>query len=244
MRSMIKRSGPPRFPIPNARIFITILNWSSPWFIPERRSNLVYNKRVLMNSLGLEDELFRAVEDYNTRAVGLSGSVTPGSGWDTALNRPYKRAMATAKEPATAFPYENDFPCASVIGEPGVPSGVIRATPVGIITCGAEYCINRKWSFMSLRYVMSCMLIAGALLASPELSLGRGGGGGGGHRFGGGFHGGGSHGGGFGGRGFGFRDRGFRDFDGGFFDFGYPYFYPFYYPYYYQYPFYGPYPGY
>jgi hypothetical protein len=48
-----------------------------------------------MNSLGLEDELFRAVEDYNTRAVGLSGSVTPGSGWDTALNRPYKRAMAT-----------------------------------------------------------------------------------------------------------------------------------------------------
>ena len=97
---------------------------------------------------------------------------------------------------------------------------------------------------MSLRYVMSCMLIAGALLASPELSLGRGGGGGGGHGFGGGFHGGGFHGGGFHGggfggrgfgfrdrgfrgRGFGFRDRGFRDFDGGFFGFGYPYFYRF-----------------
>src|ERR1700740_2229669 len=86
---------------------------------------------------------------------------------------------------------------------------------------GAQYCINRKWSFMSLRYVMSCMLIAGALLASPELSLGRGGGGGGGHGVGGGFHGGGFHGGGFhgggfggrfhgggfGGRGLGFRDR-------------------------------------
>src|ERR1700740_2457584 len=96
---------------------------------------------------------------------------------------------------------------------------------------GAQYCINRKWSFMSLRYVMSCMLIAGALLVSSELSLGRGGGGGGGHGFGGGFHGGGGHGfgggfhggvaghgfigaRGFGGRGFsgrgGFGDRGFR----------------------------------
>jgi hypothetical protein len=73
MRSMIKRSGPPRFPIPNARIFITILNWSSPWFIPERRSSLVYNKQVLMISLELEDELFRAVDDYNTRAVYSTG---------------------------------------------------------------------------------------------------------------------------------------------------------------------------
>src|ERR1700722_13461678 len=28
MRRIINRSGPPRFPIPNASIFITILNWS------------------------------------------------------------------------------------------------------------------------------------------------------------------------------------------------------------------------
>jgi hypothetical protein len=51
------------------------------------------------------------------------------------------------------------------------------------------------------------MLVAAALLVSPELSLGRGGGGGGGHGFGGGFHGGfAAHGlsgaRGFGGRGF------------------------------------------
>jgi hypothetical protein len=31
----------------------------------------------------------------NVAPLGFSGSVTPASGWDTALNRPYKRAMAT-----------------------------------------------------------------------------------------------------------------------------------------------------
>ena len=77
MRSMIKRSGPPRFPIPNARIFITILNWSSPWFIPERRSNLVYKKRAFMHSLELEYVLLREAEDYNTRAWYSTGSTGP-----------------------------------------------------------------------------------------------------------------------------------------------------------------------
>jgi len=84
---------------------------------------------------------------------------------------------------------------------------------------------------------MGCMLVVAALLVSPELSLGRGGGERGGHSFGGGFHGGfaghgfsgargirrqrlfrlGDHSRfadrGFGGRGRAFRDRGFRDFD-------------------------------
>jgi hypothetical protein len=39
---------------------------------------------------------------------------------------------------------------------------------------------------MRLGYLMGCMLVAAALLVSPELSLGPGGGGGGGHGFGGG----------------------------------------------------------
>jgi hypothetical protein len=34
MRRIINRSGPPKFPIPNASIFITILNWSDLMFIP------------------------------------------------------------------------------------------------------------------------------------------------------------------------------------------------------------------
>lgn len=57
---------------------------------------------------------------------------------------------------------------------------------------------------MRLGYLVACMLIAAALLVSPEPGLGRGGGG---HGFGGGFHG------GFAGHGFsgarGFRGRGF-----------------------------------
>jgi hypothetical protein len=77
MRRMINRSGPPRFPIPNARIFITILNWSSPWFIPERRSNLVYNKRVLMIST-VQFQLLR--HQRCTRAVieNAAGGRKPG----------------------------------------------------------------------------------------------------------------------------------------------------------------------
>ncbi len=36
MRRIINRSGPPRFPIPNASIFITILNWLSLMFYSSR----------------------------------------------------------------------------------------------------------------------------------------------------------------------------------------------------------------
>jgi len=59
MRRMISRSGPPRFPIPNARIFITILNCRVPWFIPENRRILLYNKPMLMISVEPGDELLR-----------------------------------------------------------------------------------------------------------------------------------------------------------------------------------------
>ena len=42
MRRMINRSGPPRFPIPNARIFITILNWSGPMLYSPEPAHIVY----------------------------------------------------------------------------------------------------------------------------------------------------------------------------------------------------------
>jgi hypothetical protein len=37
MRRIINRSGPPRFPIPDASIFISNLNWSGLLFIPYHR---------------------------------------------------------------------------------------------------------------------------------------------------------------------------------------------------------------
>jgi hypothetical protein len=42
MRRMINRSGPPRFPIPNARIFITILNWSGPMLYSPEPADILY----------------------------------------------------------------------------------------------------------------------------------------------------------------------------------------------------------
>ena len=42
IRRMINRSGPPRFPIPNARIFITILNWLSPMLYSPEPAHIFY----------------------------------------------------------------------------------------------------------------------------------------------------------------------------------------------------------
>jgi hypothetical protein len=64
MRRMINRSGPPRFPIPNARIFITILNSSEPTIYSREPPKSFPNKPMLMISVEPEDELFRAVDDY------------------------------------------------------------------------------------------------------------------------------------------------------------------------------------
>jgi hypothetical protein len=52
MRRMINRSGPPRFPIPNARIFITILNWSGPMlYSPRTGEYSLYNAQIALYDL-------------------------------------------------------------------------------------------------------------------------------------------------------------------------------------------------
>ena len=42
MRRIINRSGPPRFPIPNASIFITILNWLGLMFYSSRSAYICF----------------------------------------------------------------------------------------------------------------------------------------------------------------------------------------------------------
>jgi hypothetical protein len=52
MRRMINRSGPPRLPIPNARIFITILNWSGPMlYSPRTGGYSLYNAQITLYDL-------------------------------------------------------------------------------------------------------------------------------------------------------------------------------------------------
>jgi hypothetical protein len=43
MRRIINRSVPPRFPIPNASMFITILDWSGLMFYSSRSAYIVFN---------------------------------------------------------------------------------------------------------------------------------------------------------------------------------------------------------
>jgi hypothetical protein len=51
MRRMINRSGPPRFPIPNARIFITVLNWLGPMLYSPDRRIFLYNAQIALCDL-------------------------------------------------------------------------------------------------------------------------------------------------------------------------------------------------
>jgi hypothetical protein len=67
---MINRSGPPRFPIPNARIFITILNWLGHMlYSPEPEHILIYCNRSLLYDL---EPMARIGEDPDRPIVRLS----------------------------------------------------------------------------------------------------------------------------------------------------------------------------
>jgi hypothetical protein len=46
MRRMTNRSGPPRFPLANARIFITLLNGLDPMIDSQNAANLLVNDKV------------------------------------------------------------------------------------------------------------------------------------------------------------------------------------------------------
>jgi hypothetical protein len=65
MRRMINRSGPARFPIPNARIFITILNWLGLILYSPEPEHILFNAiacksyRVLRIEVGASLEFIR-----------------------------------------------------------------------------------------------------------------------------------------------------------------------------------------
>jgi hypothetical protein len=70
MRRIINRSGPPRFPIPNASIFITILNWSGLMFYSSRSAYIFFKMHgSLLYDL---EPMPRAARDSHRLLVRLS----------------------------------------------------------------------------------------------------------------------------------------------------------------------------
>src|ERR1700676_3917110 len=70
MRRIINRSGPPRFPIPNASIFITILNWSGLMFYSSRSAYIFFKMHgSLLYDL---ERMPRAGQDSHRLLVRLS----------------------------------------------------------------------------------------------------------------------------------------------------------------------------
>ena len=85
IRRMINKSGPPRFPIPKAKIFIFILNWSSSvifqrtakFFLVHR---LAYNRDVVAFKMGRRSGLGRTVRARLAVRGRISKSVRNRSG--------------------------------------------------------------------------------------------------------------------------------------------------------------------
>jgi hypothetical protein len=80
MRRMINKSGPPRFPIPNASIFITIFNWLVPCFYSPKRRIFFWNAidgilRYLPMPRTGEDPHLRLVRSRRCSAPWLCGSL-------------------------------------------------------------------------------------------------------------------------------------------------------------------------
>jgi hypothetical protein len=91
MRRIINRSGPPRFPIPNASIFITILNWSGLMFYSSRSAYIFFKMHgSLLYDL---ERMPRAGQDSHRLLVRLS-VLTAGCTPDKKGGSPLTRLLS------------------------------------------------------------------------------------------------------------------------------------------------------
>ena len=73
MRRMINKSGPPRFPIPNARVFITMLNRSGPMLYSPEPVHIFYIMHRSLSTIWRQSR--RTGEDPHRTRLSLLGVV-------------------------------------------------------------------------------------------------------------------------------------------------------------------------